>query len=179
MKKYIFICLFAWMGQANALVVNDFTGVYDVSNWSMSLDGGVIDTSGAPASIVEVSSNAGGGFSSTDFTIAAAGNGMVTFDWLYSTTDVDGSSFDPFGWLLNGTFTQVTTNGSFAVQSGTESFAVMVGDIFGFSAQATDSVLGSATTVISAFSAPVPEPSILALFGLGLVAFGFARRKSA
>lgn len=154
MKKImcLFVCLF--LGSANAAIINDFTGGYDASNWDQSLDGGSIDLSGAPFSIIAISSNSGGGSSNTEFTIAALEDGLVTFDWLYNTADSDGSSFDPFGWLLNGVFTQVTTNGVFATQSGTESFSVLSGDIFGFRAYSTDSVFGSATTTISNFSAP-------------------------
>jgi len=178
MKRFLYVYLFLCVGAANATIVTDFTGDYDVSNWTQALNGGVIDLSGAPSSILEISNNSGGGFSSTDFTIAAIENATITFDWLYNTNDVDGSSFDPFGFLLNGIFMQLTIGGLFTTQSGTESFDVLAGDIFGFSQIATDSVLGSGSTVISGFSA-VPEPTTLALLALGLIGIGFSRKKSA
>lgn len=179
MKRIIcaFFCLF--VGSANAGMINDFTGGYDVSNWSTSLDGGSIDVSGAPTSVALTSSNAfpccGGPTSNTDLTIAALGDGMVSFDWDYTTTDFP-SAFDPFGWLLNGVFTQLTDN-SLGAQSGTASFAVVTGDIFGFRAVSSDSCCGPATTVISNFAAPVPEPASLILLGLGLAGVGISRRR--
>nr|WP_092029681.1 PEP-CTERM sorting domain-containing protein [Marinobacter sp. DSM 26671] len=181
--KNIFLCLSLvfFASSVNAGLINDFTGGYDVSNWNQSLNGGAIDTTGAPSSILQISSNSGGGASDTDFTISALGDGLVTFDWLYKTYDSWGSSYDPFGWLLNGSFTQLTQNGSYSTQSGTATFAVTTGDVFGFRARATDSIFGSAVTKISNFSAPVnvPEPASLALLGLGLAGLGFARRKNA
>ena len=116
--------------------------------------------------------------SSTDFTITSTGAGWISFDWDYSTSDIDGSSFDPFGWLLNGTFTQLSTNGLFGTQSGSELFAINLGDVFGFSAQSSDSALGSATTSVSSFVATVPAPSTLGVFALGLFGLAFARRKN-
>ena len=180
MKKYLFLSLFLCFGTANA----NFSGGYDVNNWSESLDGGLIDLSGAPESILTISSDANIGATSTDFTIAALSDGMVSFDWDYRTND-EGPEYDPFGWLLNGTFTQLTDSRGAGAQSGSTMFAVVVGDIFGFSAMSTDSQLGSSLTTISNFSAPevsvsaVPLPAAAWLFGSALLGFfGFSRRKA-
>ncbi len=172
----LLICLF--VGSANAALVSDFTGGYDVSNWTTSLDGGVVDTTGAPASVLSISSNDGSGPDFTDFTIAALGTGIVSFDWSYSTVDWC-LSCDTFGYLLNGIYTQL----SFAnPSSGTASFGVTTGDIFGFRSYASDSIYGSSTTLISNFSAPgasssVSAPGSFAIFGLGIAGIGCLRRK--
>jgi len=170
---------------ANAGVINNFTGAYDVSNWSISVDGGSVDTSGAPYSILTVSSDTGSKDpSSTDVTITALGDGLVSFDWYFSTEDEDGPEFDPFGWLLNDIFTQLTDNDGETIQYGSTSFAVTTGDTFGFSAFATDSDLGASTTTISNFSAPasiasVPEPGSLALIAMGLFGLSISRKRKA
>lgn len=183
MRKYVFLVLFLCFGTANA----SFVGEYAVSNWTQSLDGGTIDLSGAPNSITltssDVNADGDGDFpsSSTDFTIASTADGVVSFDWFYTTTDIDGSTFDPFGWILNGIFTQLSVNELFGTQSGLTTFNVLAGDIFGFSQRATDSDLGSAFTRISNFSAPavVPIPAAAWLFGSALLGFfGFSRKKS-
>lgn len=182
MKKIISLCIFllATATTANAGIITNFTDDYDVSNWSQSLDGGSIDLSGAPLSIIEISSNGGAGASNTDFTIAALTNGFVSFDWLYTTSDDDGSSWDTFGWLLNGAYTQVTTNGLFADQSGNVSFYVDEGDVFGFRSHSVDSAFGSASTTVSNFSlVEVPEPSSLAIIALALAGLSFSRKNKA
>ena len=119
-----------------------------------------------------------------DFTIAAVASGLVSFDWAYETTD--DPSFEHFGFLLNGFFTQLSNNSGGISQSGSEAFAVSLADVFGFRLDCTDCVFGPAFVTISDFSAPldaaavavVPEPSTLFLLGSGLLAWPvLARRK--
>lgn len=158
---------------AHAHAAMMFTGDYDVSNWTPS-GAGSLDTSGAPNSISMTSNNDASGFADLRFEIAATGGGIVSFDWNYQTFDSDSEAFwDPFGYVVNGVFTQLSNDAGAVVQSGTASFAVNPADVFGFSQRSFDSIFGSAQTTISNFDvAAVPEPASLTLVGLG--AFGLA-----
>ena len=164
----------------SAVTINDFTDGYAVGNWTSITQGdSSIDTSGAPSSISLTSSNDVSGLANTDFTIAALGDGTVSFDWSYVSVDFN-PDFDPFGYLLNGTFIQVTDDGGSLSQSGFVSFAVLTGQVFGFRQLSTDSDFGAATTTVSDFSAPsaIPVPAAVWLFGSGLIGLvGIARRK--
>jgi len=165
----------------------DFVGPYQVGNWTQTLDGGSIDLSGAPSSITMTSSNIGNGISNQDFTISAPSTGLVSFDWAFSTTDWS-AFYDPFGYLLNGVFHQLT-NDNGGNQSGSASFAVASGDMFGFRAHSVDSIYGSGATLISNFSGPeyantnpvpTPEPSSIILLGSGVVGLiGYRMKKRA
>jgi len=161
-----------------AQALTQLAGYYAPANWTQSIQpDGSIDTSNAPTSITLRGANNGGGNISTDFTIAASLAGTVSFDWSFATTDLDGPVFDPFGYLLNGDFTRLTDNGGGQSQSGSVSFSVLAGDVFGFRQNSTDSLNGRASTTISNFNGPVLQsvPGPLPLLGAG-AAFGWSRQ---
>lgn len=156
----------------------DFAGVYAPANWTFTSDpalgDGSVDISAAPAAITVTGSDNSGPtlfFSQvlTDYTIAAAHDGPVSFDWSYSSTDC--CTYDGFGYLLNGSFTQLADNESQG--TGFRQFNVLSGDTFGFRVFALDNGFGPGNATISNFSAPVPGP--LPLLGVG-AAFGYSRR---
>jgi len=170
----------ATLGLATSPVqaLTTFAGTYAPANWTQSIGGdGSIDPSGAPASITLVSANNATDtdiLNFTDFTISAPSSGTVNFNWNYTSLDTFGPSFDPFGYLLNGVFTQLTNDSGAAAQSGSASFSLLTGDVFGFRQTTVDSLLGSASTTISNFNAPV-VPGPLPLLGAG-AALGWSRR---
>ena len=150
------VCLtviLAWAGSASA----DFSGPYAPANWTLTTNGGdgSVDITGAPSSIKLTSSDSGtGNFIDTDFTIAAVAAGVVSFDWDYDSLNMDGPRFDPFGFLLNGVFTQLSNDFGPDVQAGSESFIVSASDVFGFRVNTLDDILGAAEATISNFSGP-------------------------
>jgi hypothetical protein len=157
-----------------AQALTQFAGYYAPANWTQSIQGdGSISTGDAPASISLSGADDGSSINqNTDFTIAAPLAGTVSFDWAYSTAE--GPVFDPFGYILNGGFAQLTDNGGGQVQSGSASFSVLAGDVFGFRQNSIDSIFGRASTTISNFNAPA-APGPLPLLGAG-AAFGWSRQ---
>ena len=153
-----------------------FAGYYAPANWTQSIQpDGSINTGGAPANITLTGADNGGGNKNTDFTIAAPSGGTVSFNWSFSTADIP--AYDDFGYLLNGAFTQLTDNSGAQTQSGSASFSVLAGDLFGFRQNSEDSIFGRASTTISLFNGPVAAsvPGPLPLLGAG-AAFGWSRQ---
>ena len=165
-----------------AQALTQFAGYYAPANWTQSIQGdGSINTGGAPASISLSGADDGTiPNQNTDFTIAAPLAGTVSFDWAYSTNDF-APFFDPFGYLLNGAFTQLTSEFGALNQSGLASFSVLAGDVFGFRQNSFDSLNGRAVTTISTFNGPLAAPGTasvpgpLPLLGVG-AAFGWSRK---
>jgi len=191
----IFILLlfsFSMSPIVHASVISGFTGdyatdawqynEYDLNNW---WNGGG-DVTGAPDSFLLVGSdNFSGNEELVDFTFTAFEDATISFDWSYLTYDIFGSASDPFGWLLNGTFSQLTYNSgdqsgfdsdgiAVFVQNGIFTADVKAGDVFGFRALSTDGLGGNGETMISNFTVDtvaVPEPSSFLLLCLVLLLF--------
>ena len=140
-----------------ALAITQFSGPYDPANWTTTItDNGSVDTSGAPNQVVLTGADGAGcgGGGNVDFTITVPSAGNVAFDWFYTTTD--GPFWDPFGYLLNGSFVTLTNPGGPGTQNGSEVVAVNAGDIFGFRQNSVDCIFGAGVTTAVNFDGPVP-----------------------
>jgi hypothetical protein len=174
--------LFSSAGPAQAAIVG-FQGPYVPANWTLSTNGGngSVDTSGAPASVTLFGNDTGSGQQQifTDFTTLAVGDGLVSFSWNYITFD-EGPEFDPFGYLLDGSFTKLTDDSEGNSQSGSASFSVLAGQTFGFRVDSVDDFGGRAQSTISSFEAPgaaIPEPGSWAAAALLLAGAVLVRRR--
>jgi len=178
MRK-IMTCLVALVATAaaNAAPIG-FSGPYAPANWTFTTvnSDGTVNTSGAPNSISITSGN-NSSFSpgQTNYTITIPYNGVVSFDWAFNTVDPP-AIFDPFGYTVNGVYTELT-DPFVTAQSGSVSIFLNQGDVFGFRANTADNIFGRSTTVVSNFDAPVPEPISLVVFGGLLAAGGLVARR--
>jgi hypothetical protein len=152
-------------------ITTGFQSEYAPANWTFTNSNadGSVNTAGAPNSISLTGGNDNSGnFGTTSYTIAAAGTGTVSFNWLYTTPD---SGFDSLVRLLNGVETFLSSNNG---GSGIDSFAVNAGDIFGFRIVTSDNTSGAGTGTISNFSAPSAPDAVPFEFSptLGLMLLG-------
>lgn len=166
------------LGAVDSAQAFGFTGAYAPSNWTLSNNNtnGYVDTSNAPSSISIIGGEAGREgdettytYGETTYTTTALIGGLLSFNWSYRTADINPFQ-DPFGFVLNGAFTQLTTdNMNLKEQSGTFSVTLAQGDIFGFGINTTDNALGRGSATISDFATPVPEPvsTLGMLIGVG------------
>jgi hypothetical protein len=157
-----------------AQALTQFAGDYAPANWTFNANGGdgSVDTTSAPSSITLSGNdnNTGGIF--TNYTINASASGNVSFNWVYNSID---SPIDEFGYLLNGNFNFLSNQDR---QTGTTTFAVASGDLFGFSIDGSDGCCGNGNATISNFNgptAPASVPGPLPILCVG-AAFVYSRR---
>ena len=157
-----------------AATFGQFSGSYAPGNWTFDANGGdgSVNTASAPAFIVLTGNDNGFGPIETDYTIAAAATGTLSFSWLYTTIDTDTS--DAAYYLVNGVATFLAN--SVTVPVGTVGpIPVTAGQVIGFRVTSTDGVFGPGVLTITNFSGPVPAPGGFAL--AGAVALMTARRR--
>lgn len=103
----------------------------------------------------------------TWFSTVATASYSVSVDWAFTT--IDSPQYDAGGWVLNGVFTKLAG----AAGSGTVTFSVNAGDVYGFGTATSDGLFGSATTTFTNF---VPAPGAVGLLAMaGIV--GSRRRR--
>jgi hypothetical protein len=137
---------------------------------AVSFDGGV--------SVVLTGGNNGTGLAGTaDLLATATVAGLIAFDYFYSSLDFPG--FDWAGYVVNHQFTQLAdTNG----QSGSTSFSVSAGDMFGFRVETLDNTEEPGIFTIGDFStaagssAPEPGSGVLVLVAVAVAAALLDRR---
>jgi len=136
----------------------DFTGAFQTQNWTEAIGvGGYINyltnnQNGVVYSIVLGSADdGGGGRTYTDLSIVSPFKGSLSFAWAYTTADRDGPSYDPFGYIINGSYTELTTP-DLKSQSGSLEISLNSGDRFTLREWSTDSILGRGIATITNFN---------------------------
>jgi PEP-CTERM motif len=112
--------------------------------------------------------------------IAVTGPTTFTFQWSYTTQDL-GPQFDFFDAIVDGVVVPLSDLGS-GLLSASGTSTLTANDSLAFIVDCQDCTGGAMTGVITSFAAAaaaaaVPEPEVVALLGVGLLAVGVARRR--
>jgi len=174
----IAVALVGVAAPSRAGFIYDFAAQNTFQVFNTNADGGVVTQ---PTSFVLTGGNNGSlSFGTTDYTATATLGGTVNFNWSYSTCSptsppvCDDPTFDFAGYLINGNFFSLAdTNG----QSGTGTFDILAGDVFGFRVGTVDNSGEPGILSVSSVPSGVPEPatSMLLLFALGMMMIAMGR----
>jgi hypothetical protein len=133
----------------------DFEGPFAPSNWTFSGDANSNSLTSTQMQITSLDVGFGhpmwGQRARASYSINVPGNTVfISFDYQYSTTDIDDSGFDMARYSVNGVTTDFVPI-NITNQSGSITLNNISGSSFAIIQEALDSALGSATITISNF----------------------------
>jgi uncharacterized protein (TIGR03382 family) len=161
--------LFTWTLNDNEITASistpggpEFAGVETVLGTTSSGGSGSLTS----ATMITTGGSAGANGLTWYRTVATASY-TVSVDWVFTTTDLE--DFDAGGWVRNGVFTKLAGSAG----SGTVTFSVIAGDVYGFGTATSDGLFGAGTTKFTNF---VPAPGAIGLLAMAGLA-GSRRRR--
>lgn len=136
-----------------------FVGDFSIDNWTLSPNGGIIDTTQTPSKLILYNADNNTGEQNTTVLITSPLSGNVSFDWDVTNINSTYSLYwDPFIFIINNT-NIVLTNGDDFSGSGSFNYSINVGDTFGFNAKTLDSIDGYYKNMILNFRFEQQQPT--------------------
>ncbi len=129
-----------------------FEDYYDYTPWMAASNGGdgVVDFSNLPNGFSIDGSDTGSGSEIFTVAMSAVKNVTLSFDWDYTTIDIDGAGLDPFVYFINDeAYVEISDNAGADNQSGSFSIDLEAGSSISLGIWAADDDLGLATVNVS------------------------------